>query len=110
MSKKIGILTSGGDCAGLNAVIRAVTLRSVNKYGWQVFRLKDGTLGLMTNPLNVIELKTKDFDIALNNVLLNLDKRVAADGEGASKFVNVSVNNAKTQEDAKKDTLHCVKI
>ncbi len=62
MSKRIGILTSGGDCAGLNAVIRAVTLRSVNKYGWQVFGIKDGTLGLMTNPLNVIELKTKDFD------------------------------------------------
>ena len=59
MSKKIGILTSGGDCAGLNAVIRAVTLRSVNKYGWQVFGIKDGTLGLMTNPLNVIELKKK---------------------------------------------------
>ena len=62
MSKKIGILTSGGDCAGLNAVIRAVTLRSVNKYGWQVFGIKDGTLGLMTNPLNVVELKTKHFD------------------------------------------------
>ena len=62
MSKKIGILTSGGDCAGLNAVIRAVTLRSVNKYGWRVFGIKDGTLGLMTNPVNVVELKTKDFD------------------------------------------------
>ena len=62
MSKKIGILTSGGDCAGLNAVIRAATLRAVNKYGWQVFGIKDGTLGLKTNPLNVIQLKTSDFD------------------------------------------------
>ena len=62
MPKKIGILTSGGDCAGLNAVIRAVTLRSVNKYGWKVYGIKDGTLGLMTNPLNVIELKPSDFD------------------------------------------------
>ena len=51
---------------------------------------------------NINDLKTKDFDIALHNVLLNLAKRVAADGEGASKFVTVSVNNAKTQEDAKK--------
>ena len=32
MLKKIGILTSGGDCAGLNAVIRAVTIRAVNEY------------------------------------------------------------------------------
>ncbi len=46
--------------------------------------------------------KIKDFDTALHNILLNLAKRVAADGEGASKFITVSVNNAKTQEDAKK--------
>jgi len=46
--------------------------------------------------------KIKDFDIALHSVLLNLAKRVAADGEGASKFITVSVNNAKSQEDAKK--------
>ena len=46
--------------------------------------------------------KIKLFDEALNNLLLNLAKRVAADGEGASKFITVSVNNAKNQEDAKK--------
>ena len=62
MPKKIGILTSGGDCAGLNTVIRAVTLRAVNKYNWQVYGIKDGTLGLMTNPVNIIELKPTDFD------------------------------------------------
>ena len=65
MSKKIGILTSGGDCAGLNAVIRAATFRAVNKYGWKVFGIKEGTLGLTTNPLNVIELKPSDFDGSL---------------------------------------------
>ena len=48
------------------------------------------------------DLKIKDFDIALHSVLLNLAKRVAADGEGASKFISVFVNNAKTPEDAKK--------
>ena len=62
MSKRIGILTSGGDCAGLNTVIRAVTLRAVNKYNWQVYGIKDGTLGLMTDPLNIVELKPTDFD------------------------------------------------
>ena len=48
------------------------------------------------------DLKIKDFDVALHSVLLNLAKRVAADGEGASKFISVFVNNARTQEDAKK--------
>jgi len=51
---------------------------------------------------NINDSKIKDFDIALHATLLNLAKRVAADGEGASKFITVSVNNAKTQEDAKK--------
>jgi len=60
--KKIGILTSGGDCAGLNAVIRAATLRAVNKYGFKVYGIKDGTLGLTTDPLSVIRLTPKDFD------------------------------------------------
>ena len=32
---------------------------------------------------NINDIKLKDFDLALNNVLLNLAKRVAADGEGA---------------------------
>ena len=62
MVKKIGILTSGGDCAGLNAVIRAATIRAVNEYKWQVFGIKDGTLGLMTDPLDVIELSPSHFD------------------------------------------------
>ena len=44
----------------------------------------------------------KDFDISLNSVLLNLAKRVAADGEGASKFIEVHVSGAKSIEDAKK--------
>ena len=62
MVKKIGILTSGGDCGGLNAVVRAATLRAINKYQWQVFGIRDGTLGLLKNPLDVLELTTKHFD------------------------------------------------
>ena len=34
--KRIGILTSGGDCAGLNAAIRAVVHRAVDTYNWEV--------------------------------------------------------------------------
>tara|TARA_B100001123_G_C15188033_1_gene978114 strand:- start:171 stop:1253 length:1083 start_codon:yes stop_codon:yes gene_type:complete len=62
MSKKIGVLTSGGDCGGLNAVIRAVTSRAINQYGWTVYGIKDGTLGLSKDPLDVLELKLSHFD------------------------------------------------
>ncbi len=51
---------------------------------------------------NINDNKLKDFDKALHSVLLNLAKRVAADGEGASKFISVNVINAKNILDAKK--------
>ena len=46
--------------------------------------------------------KLKSFDESLNNVLLNLAKRIVADGEGAKKFVTINVINSKTEQDAKK--------
>jgi len=51
---------------------------------------------------NINDKKLKNFDDALHSVLLNLAKRIAADGEGASKFITIQVKNSKTQEDAKK--------
>ena len=49
MSKKIGIFTSGGDCAGLNAVMRAAVLRA-ESLGWQVVGIENGTSGLLQDP------------------------------------------------------------
>ena len=34
--RRIGVLTGGGDCPGLNAVIRAVVKTASNEYGWEV--------------------------------------------------------------------------
>lgn len=64
-TKAIGVLTSGGDCAGLNAVIRAVTYRAVVGYGWKVFGIEQGTAGLMQRPPQVRPLTTDLFDGAL---------------------------------------------
>jgi phosphofructokinase-like protein len=47
MSEKIGILTGGGDCPGLNAVIRAVVRKSVLNYNYQVIGILQGWRGLM---------------------------------------------------------------
>ena len=52
--KRIGILTGGGDCPGLNAVIRAVA-KSALLGGLEVLGIEDGYLGLIENrirPLN----------------------------------------------------------
>ncbi|HZT53405.1 MAG TPA: ATP-dependent 6-phosphofructokinase, partial [Gaiellaceae bacterium] len=46
MSKRLGILTGGGDCPGLNAVIRAV-VRRADAAGWQVVAAREGWRGLV---------------------------------------------------------------
>ena len=51
---------------------------------------------------NFNDEKIKEFDEALNKVLLNLAKRVVSDGEGASKFITINVKNCKNEIDAKK--------
>lgn len=57
--KKIGILTGGGDCPGLNAVIRAVTKTAIEKYSLGVVGIRKGYHGLYH----------KDFvDLTLDNV------------------------------------------
>ncbi|MCB1552017.1 MAG: 6-phosphofructokinase, partial [Alphaproteobacteria bacterium] len=48
--KRIGILTSGGDCAGLNAAIRAAVHRA-DLLGWEVYGILDGTAGLLCDPI-----------------------------------------------------------
>ena len=54
------------------------------------------------NIKNINDKKIKNFDEALHSVLLNLAKRVVADGEGASKFIEINVARAKTEDNAKK--------
>src|SRR3954463_7507234 len=50
MSKpRIGVLTSGGDCPGLNAVLRGVVL-AAEKHGWEVVGFRDGFEGLLPPP------------------------------------------------------------
>lgn len=47
--KRIGVLTGGGDCPGLNAVIRAVVKTAVNDHGLEACGIEDGYDGLVRN-------------------------------------------------------------
>lgn len=58
--KKIGILTSGGDCAGLNAVIMAA-VNAAQQQGWEVYGIHDGTDGLTNRPLSYEILTESNF-------------------------------------------------
>ncbi len=60
MTKKIGIVTGGGDCPGLNAVIRAI-VKAGALYGWECLGIHGGFDGLLT-PVRAMPLAIKDMD------------------------------------------------
>lgn len=62
---RIAVLTSGGDCAGLNAAIRAIVYRANSEYGWSVIGIRNGTAGLLDRPMKFKELTTEEFDSTL---------------------------------------------
>ena len=61
--KRIGVLTSGGDCAGLNAVISSV-VAAAEKKGWEVYGIHNGTDGI-TNKPHSFEVLTVQNSFAL---------------------------------------------
>jgi 6-phosphofructokinase 1 len=67
--KRIGILTSGGDCPGLNCVIRAVVSHAILTYNWQVVGIPYATQGLkqrQTIPLSIHGWNLRGIDPLLN--------------------------------------------
>ena len=53
---RIGVLTAGGDCPGLNAVIRSVVHRAVAHYGDEVIGFEDGFKGLLDGHYRPLDL------------------------------------------------------
>ena len=89
LRKNIETTFNAISCDGDTSTNDMVTIFATNKS-------KNSMIKTINDP------KLEEFEKSLHNVLLNLSKRIAADGEGASKFITVNVNNSKTQEEAKK--------
>ena len=63
---KIGLSTGGGDCPGLNSVIRAVVRHAVGTLGHEVIGIEDSFNGLMERPYRIRPLGLKDVSGILN--------------------------------------------
>lgn len=63
--KRLGVLTSGGDCAGLNAAIRAIVLHASQTHKYEVHGIINGTTGLILRPIESILLTPQNCDTAL---------------------------------------------
>ena len=103
--KKIALLTGGGDCPGLNAVIRAVTRSAILNYGYEVIGYKFGYRGLYNNDFMKLDLSTVSGLLPRGGTILyssnkdNLfDYAIVEDGKTVKKDVSdVAVENLKKE-------------
>ena len=87
-ARRIGILTSGGDCPGLNAVIRAVTKKAIHEFGYEVIGIKDGFEGLAFNR----HLKLNETDVS---GILNLGGTILGTTNRANPYKYPVESNGK---------------
>ena len=66
-NKRIGIMTTGGDCSGLNTVIQRV-VRGAALRGWDVIGIRGGTDGLYETPADTIELTNENMPVELSRI------------------------------------------
>ncbi len=111
--KRIGILTGGGDCPGLNAVIRGVTKTAVGKYGMEVIGFFDGFEGLIEERFKI--LRQEDVSGILNQGGTILGTSNTANpfawgiGQGEKRqLVDVSDKCMALYQDLGLDALICV--
>ena len=71
---KIGILTSGGDCPGINATIRGVCKTAINHYGMEVYGIHSGFRGLLDNDVEPLTEKLLSGLLNLGGTILGTSR------------------------------------
>lgn len=83
-TKRIGILTAGGDSPGLNAAIRGFGKAAINN-GWQLIGFRDGIRGLVENRHTPLDSKALSGILTVGGTILGTSRdkvhRMAIDGE-----------------------------
>jgi len=94
--KRIALLTGGGDCSGLNAVIRAIVKTAILKYNYEVIGFMGGYHGLYTDDFIKLDLKVVSGIFHQGGTILkmsnkdNLFKYKVTDDKGATTYKDVS--------------------
>ena len=109
--KRIGVLTGGGDCPGLNAVLRAVTKTAIFQHNLEVIGIEDGFLGLVENrtrPLlekDVSGILTHGGTILGSNNKCNPKKFAEVRADGSFEIIDVTDRCMHTINSHKIDAL-----
>jgi phosphofructokinase-like protein len=110
----IAVMTGGGDCPGLNAVIRAVTKTAISKYSMKVWGIEDGFLGLIEKRLHILSYDDVSNILEIGGTILgsnnttNPFKYPLVSKAGKVKFKDVSESCIKTLAAKRIDALICI--
>lgn len=95
--KKIGILTGGADCPGLNSVIRAVVRKAMQE-GYVVTGIKNGWNGLVANDMRILDLRLTVGILDRGGTILGTSRHIPPLAD--EKMVNISENFKRSGMDA----------
>jgi len=94
--ERIGVLTGGGDCPGLNAVIRAVT-KGALRHGYAVVGIEDGFLGLIENRVRALDYEKVSNILAVGGTILGSSNKasptryvVGTEADGSPRLADVT--------------------
>ncbi|WP_072531250.1 ATP-dependent 6-phosphofructokinase [Bacteroides ilei] len=85
---KIGILTSGGDCPGINATIRGVCKTAISHYGMEVYGIHNGFRGLMDEDITQLNEKSLTGLLNLGGTVLGTSREKPFRKKGISAGSN----------------------
>lgn len=105
---KIGILTSGGDCPGINATIRGVCKTAINHYGMEVYGIHSGFRGLLDN--DVVPLTDKELSGLLNmgGTILGTSREKPFKKRSSGNSENKAVLMIKNINELQLDCIVCI--
>lgn len=113
--RRIGILTGGGDCPGLNAVIRAITKAAILKLGIEVIGIEDGFLGLIRNRMHPLTVESVSNILTAGGTILGTSNKanpsrfvVGRDADGKPLFEDVTPRVIEHFHDQELDLLICI--
>ena len=84
---RIGVLTGGGDCPGLNAVIRGVVRKSIVQYGWEVYGIKNGWGGYLHNIFEPLDLRQVSGILPKGGTILGTSRTNPFKTEGGAETI-----------------------
>jgi len=106
--KRIGILTAGGDCPGLNAAIRGVGKTAIIEHGMEVFGFSDGFTGLIHNDYKKLTEKTLSGILTLGGTILGTSREKPFKSVESGEELNKPEMIKKTYKDLKLDCIVCI--